>query len=60
VLGIAPAAADELFNQFARLRDAGMTLLTVDQLADHVLAITDRDDVLGGGRMVAQRAAGAL
>jgi ABC-type branched-subunit amino acid transport system ATPase component len=31
-----------------------MTLLIVDQMADHVLAIADRGYVLGGGRVVAQ------
>ncbi len=56
-LGLAPAVADELFEQFARLRDEGMTLLIVDQMADHVLAIADRGYVLGGGRVVAQGAA---
>jgi branched-chain amino acid transport system ATP-binding protein len=53
-LGLAPAVADELFRQFATLRDEGMTLLIVDQMADHVLAIADRGYVLGGGRVVAQ------
>ena len=46
-LGLAPAVAAELFGQFARLRDEGMTLLIVDQMADHVLAIADRGYVLG-------------
>jgi branched-chain amino acid transport system ATP-binding protein len=53
-LGLAPAVAAELFGQFARLRDEGMTLLIVDQMADHVLAIADRGYVLAGGRVVAQ------
>jgi branched-chain amino acid transport system ATP-binding protein len=53
-LGLAPAVAAELFGQFTRLRDEGMTLLIVDQMADHVLAIADRGYVLGGGSVVAQ------
>ena len=53
-LGLAPAVAAELFGQLAQLRDDGMTLLVVDQMADHVLAIADRGYVLGGGRVVAQ------
>ncbi len=53
-LGLAPAVADELFGQFAKLRDEGMTLLIVDQMADHVLAIADRGYVLGGGRVVTE------
>jgi branched-chain amino acid transport system ATP-binding protein len=53
-LGLAPAVVTELFEQFARLRDEGMTLLIVDQMADYALAIADRGYVLGGGRVVAQ------
>jgi len=59
-LGLAPAVAAELFGQFARLRDEGMTLLVVDQMADHVLAIADRGYVLAGGRVVAQGRAAEL
>jgi branched-chain amino acid transport system ATP-binding protein len=59
-LGLAPAVAAELFGQFARLREEGMTLLIVDQMADHVLAIADRGYVLGGGRVVAQGSASEL
>jgi branched-chain amino acid transport system ATP-binding protein len=51
---LAPLIATELFGQFTRLRGEGMTLLIVDQMADHVLAIADRGYVLGGGRVVAQ------
>ena len=53
-LGLAPAVVSELFEQFTRLRDEGMTLLIVDQMADYALAIADRGYVLGGGRVVAQ------
>jgi branched-chain amino acid transport system ATP-binding protein len=53
-LGLAPAVVTELFEQFTRLRDEGMTLLIVDQMADYALAIADRGYVLGGGRVVAQ------
>jgi branched-chain amino acid transport system ATP-binding protein len=59
-LGLAPAVAEELFGQFRRLRDEGMTLLIVDQMADHVLAIADRGYVLGGGRVVAEGRAAEL
>jgi branched-chain amino acid transport system ATP-binding protein len=37
-----------------------MTLLIVDQMADHVLAIADRGYVLAGGRVVAQGPAAEL
>ena len=53
-LGLAPAVAAELFAQLTRLREEGMTLLIVDQMADHVLAIADRGYVIGGGSVVAQ------
>src|ERR1700733_7296474 len=52
--GFAPAVVAELFEQFTRLRDEGMTLLIVDQMADYALAIADRGYLLGGGRIVAQ------
>jgi ABC-type branched-subunit amino acid transport system ATPase component/ABC-type branched-subunit amino acid transport system permease subunit len=53
-LGLAPAVVAELFEQFRRLRDEGLTLLIVDQMADYALAIADRGYVLGGGRVVAE------
>ncbi len=59
-LGLAPLVAAELFGEFTRLRNEGMTLLIVDQMADHVLAIADRGYVLGGGRVVAEGAAAEL
>jgi branched-chain amino acid transport system ATP-binding protein len=59
-LGLAPAVAAELFRQFVQLREEGVTLLIVDQMADHVLAVADRGYVLGGGRVVAQGRAGEL
>ena len=59
-LGLAPAVAAELFAQLTRLREEGMTLLIVDQMADHVLAIADRGYVIGGGSVVAQGPASEL
>ena len=59
-LGLAPLVAAELFGQFTRLRNEGTTLLVVDQMADHVLAIADRGYVLGGGRVVAEGVAAEL
>jgi branched-chain amino acid transport system ATP-binding protein len=59
-LGLAPAVAAELFGQFMALRDEGMTLLIVDQMADHVLAIADRGYVLAGGRVVTEGGAAEL
>ena len=40
--------------------DEGMTLVIVDQMADHALAIADRGYVLGGGQVVAQGPADQL
>jgi branched-chain amino acid transport system ATP-binding protein len=59
-LGLAPAVAAELFGQFRKLREEGVTLLIVDQMADHVLAVADRAYVLGGGRVVAQGVAAEM
>jgi branched-chain amino acid transport system ATP-binding protein len=59
-LGLAPTVVAELFEQFMRLRDEGMTLLIVDQMADYALAIADRGYVLGGGRIVAEGKASEL
>jgi branched-chain amino acid transport system ATP-binding protein/branched-chain amino acid transport system permease protein len=59
-LGLAPTVVAELFGQFTRLRDEGMTLLIVDQMADYALAIADRGYVLGGGRLVAEGKASEL
>jgi ABC-type branched-subunit amino acid transport system ATPase component len=59
-LGLAPAVAAELFRQFAQLREEGVTLLIVDQMADHVLSVADRGYVFGGGRVVAQGRASEL
>jgi branched-chain amino acid transport system ATP-binding protein len=59
-LGLAPTVVTELFEQFTGLRDEGMTLLIVDQMADYALAIAERGYVLGGGRVVAQGKASEL
>jgi branched-chain amino acid transport system ATP-binding protein len=59
-LGLAPAVATELFGQFRKLREEGVILLIVDQMADHVLAGADRAHVLGGGRVVAQGVAAEM
>jgi branched-chain amino acid transport system ATP-binding protein/branched-chain amino acid transport system permease protein len=59
-LGLAPTVVAELFEQFTKLRDEGMTLLIVDQMADYALAIADRGYVLGGGRVVAEGKASDL
>ena len=51
-LGLAPTIATELFGQLAVLADEGMTLVVVDQMAEHALAMADRGYVIEGGRIV--------
>jgi branched-chain amino acid transport system ATP-binding protein len=59
-LGLAPAIIDELFKAIAELRDAGITILLVDQMATQALAAADRGYVLESGRIVRADTAGAL
>ena len=59
-LGLAPLAAEELFAALATLREKGMTLLVVDQLAGHALALSDRAYVLEGGAIARSGAVAEL
>jgi ABC-type branched-subunit amino acid transport system ATPase component len=56
-LGLAPRVAAEVFGALARLRDEGLTLLVVEQMAERALAIADRGYVLEQGRLVLAGAA---
>ena len=51
-LGLAPSMIAELFDTLADLRDEGITILIVDQMANLVLAVADRGYVLENGRIV--------
>ena len=51
-LGLAPAIVNELFDILAELRDEGVTILLVDQVAALALAIADRAYVLESGQIV--------
>jgi ABC-type branched-subunit amino acid transport system ATPase component/ABC-type branched-subunit amino acid transport system permease subunit len=51
-LGLAPAIIDELFDVLAELRDDGVTILLVDQMATLALTVADRGYVLESGRIV--------
>ncbi len=51
-LGLAPALIGELFKVLAELRDQGMTILLVDQMAALALAVADRGYVLESGEIV--------
>jgi len=59
-LGLAPRLVGEVFAALARLRDEGLTLLLVEQMADAALAIADRGYVLEQGRIVLGGTAEAL
>jgi branched-chain amino acid transport system ATP-binding protein len=59
-LGLAPAIIDELFGTLAELRDHGITILLVDQMAALALAVADRGYVLELGRIVRADTAMAL
>ena len=49
--GLAPAIVAEVFEHVMRLRNEGMTILLVEQLAEQALAIADHVTVLDDGRI---------
>jgi ABC-type branched-subunit amino acid transport system ATPase component len=51
-LGLAPALIGELYRVLAELRDQGMTILLVDQMAALALAVADRGYVMESGQVV--------
>lgn len=53
-LGLAPAMVRELYDALADLRDEGVTILLVDQMATLALAVADRAYVLENGDIVKQ------
>jgi branched-chain amino acid transport system ATP-binding protein len=59
-LGLAPRLVREVFEALARLRDEGLTLLIVEQLAEAALGIADRGYVLEQGRIVLEGGAAQL
>jgi ABC-type branched-subunit amino acid transport system ATPase component/ABC-type branched-subunit amino acid transport system permease subunit len=56
-LGLAPAMINELFDVLADLRDDGITILLVDQMAALALAIADRGYVIDSGKIVREDSA---
>jgi branched-chain amino acid transport system ATP-binding protein len=56
-LGLAPAMINELFAVLADLRDEGITILLVDQMAVLALAVADRGYVIDSGRIVREDSA---
>ncbi len=59
-LGLAPKIIAELFDSLNQLRDEGITLVVVDQMAGLALALADRAYVMAGGRIVAQGSAAQM
>jgi ABC-type branched-subunit amino acid transport system ATPase component len=59
-LGLAPAMINELFAVLADLRDEGVTVLLVDQMAALALKVADRGYVLESGKIVHDDSAEAL
>jgi ABC-type branched-subunit amino acid transport system permease subunit len=56
-LGLAPTLTDTLFGVLAELRNAGITVLLVDQRVGLALAVADRGYVLQNARMVQEGSA---
>jgi len=59
-LGLAPAMVNELFDILAELRDEGVTILLVDQMAALALTVADRGYVLESGEIVRAGVAASL
>ena len=51
-LGLAPNLVKQLYGVLAELRDEGVTILLVDQMAALALSVADRGYVIESGRMV--------
>ncbi|HCW69026.1 MAG TPA: ABC transporter, partial [Thalassospira lucentensis] len=59
-LGLAPAMTEELYAILGELRDDGVTILLVDQMATMALSVADYAYVLEQGQVVAQGKASEL
>jgi branched-chain amino acid transport system ATP-binding protein len=59
-LGLGPLICDRVFEDLLRLRDAGLTILLVEQSVDRLLAAADRAYVLRSGRVALEGVAGSL
>jgi branched-chain amino acid transport system ATP-binding protein len=58
--GIMPVLVDEMFDLFARMKAAGVTLLLVEQNVARALAVSDRAYILDQGLIVHEGTAQAL
>ena len=59
-LGLAPAAINEMYDFLAELRDEGITILLVDQMASLALTLADRGYVLEQGHFSRSGSAAGL
>ena len=59
-LGLAPAIINEVFDILSELRDEGVTILLVDQMAAMALTVADRGYVIESGRIVRSGSPDAL
>jgi ABC-type branched-subunit amino acid transport system ATPase component len=59
-LGLAPMLVASLFDVLTELRDEGLTILLVDQMATLALSVADRGYVIESGRIVHEGVAAAL
>jgi branched-chain amino acid transport system ATP-binding protein len=59
-LGLAPLLVREIFAAIGRLREQGVTILLVEQMAAQALALADRAYVLDRGRVALEGAAAAV
>ncbi len=58
--GLAPIVVLELFRIIRELREAGLTILLIEQSVRHALEIADRAYVLENGRIVSEGGSGEL
>jgi branched-chain amino acid transport system ATP-binding protein len=59
-LGLSPVAVEHIFEVLDQLRQAGLTLLIVEQNVSHALELADRVYLLESGRVVREGSAAAL
>jgi branched-chain amino acid transport system ATP-binding protein len=59
-LGLAPILVREIFSAIGRLREQGVTILLVEQMALQALALADRAYVLERGRITLEGSASAV
>jgi len=59
-LGLAPALIDRLYDILAELREEGVTILLVDQMAEMALSLADRAYILESGQVRQSGPAAAL